>query len=531
MKKMKSILSGIVITAMILASGIPSFAFGPNETRSIDRFFADAKILKGSGNAFGLEKPANRLEGMVILIRLMGKEADAQALAEQPCQFTDVPDWAKGYVNYAYENNLSKGVSDTKFGVAGTMTADQFNTLMLRVLGYDDSKGDFFWDDATVKARELSILSFQLAHEYNRIGHVYTKGDLMDTAFCYLDADFKDQDQTVAKRLIEDGVISKDMAKEYGLKLEGLDTIRTSFSEDEYYSFHLDDELLTLTGAGTEKDKAWLLLEIATTNNGVEKAAKTTKRNGDGSYHFELSVKNLPKGEYYVNLYGNDEKYNTYHGITHSEIVMEITSDGASFTPTRVYGTNLRIYKGAEIEPQDKEISLETRADKAALEQVRTLAAEITKDCTTDYEKIKAVHDWVAENIYYDEGFAPGKYTNDELTSQVVLANRYGVCSGYSILCKDLLSAAGVPCKVVLGYAIGESSDAGWSELNFDILAENHAWNMAYADGRWIMFDATWDSTNSYLNGVFTKGDGVRESSFDNPVEYYSYLRVEMEQD
>lgn len=514
---------------MFITSGIPAFAFGPNESRSIDNFFIEAQLLKGDGSGYGLDKTASRLEGIVILIRLMGKDAEAQSMAGQPCQFTDAPDWAKGYVNFAYAENISRGVSETKFGVNDRMTADQYNTLMLRVMGYDDSKGDFEWDDAVDKATDLSILSKDMARTYSKAGYAYTKGDLMETSFCYLEANYKDQDQTLIASLIADKVISDELAEKYGLGVEKWDSFTSSLSSDEYYSLNLGDDVMTISGRSEGDDKEWLLAEIADKATGKEKAAKPDNRDQNGKYDFQITLSNLAKGEYYVNLYGNDEKYNTYHGIINSEIVLKVTATDAYFVPSPVYAENLRIFNGNQVETEDKTVSLATRADKQALEQIRALSDEITKDCGSDYEKVRAIHDWVADYLYYDEDFTAGKYNMTDLTSKSVLENRYAVCSGYSILTQDLLTAAGIPCKLVLGYGLGESDEENWSQLDLSDLEVNHAWNEAYVDGRWIILDTTWDGNNTYKNGTFTRGEGVSQSYFDCSVQYFSYTHKEME--
>ena len=209
MKKIKTLITVTVMIATLLAASVPVFAFTANETRSMDNFFIDAQLLKGDGGSYGLDKTASRLEGVIILIRLMGKESDAQGMKDLPCKFVDVPDWAKGYVNYAYAENISKGVSDDRFGINDKMTIYQYNTLLLRVLGYNDANGDFEWDDSVDKAEELSILPKEFSHVYTQSSVVFTKGALMETSFCYLQAKLKDQEKTLVGQLIENGMISE----------------------------------------------------------------------------------------------------------------------------------------------------------------------------------------------------------------------------------------------------------------------------------------------------------------------------------
>lgn len=529
MKKLKVFVTLTIIITTLLASSMPAFAFTDNETRSMNQFFIDTQLLKGDGGNYGLDKPANRLEGVIILIRLMGKEADAQAMKDHPCQFTDVPDWAKGYVNYAFVENITKGVSADRFGVADKMTVYQYNTLMLRVLGYDDSKGDFKLDYSVDKAEKLSILPRDFALLCTQGNPVFTKSVLMETSFCYLQANLKDQEQTLVDQLIEAGAVSNELAEEYGLSVDKWESLTTSPGGSEYFTFDLNGGTMTISGQSDDSEKRWLLVRINNKENGANQIEKVDVRDAGGRYDLSVSVANLRKGEYYVDVYGNDERYNTYHGIVNEALILRVADDDTYFVPSPVYGANLRIFNGNEIEPQDKEMNLETRSDKAAVAEISSLAVEITKDCGSDYQKALAIHDWVAENVYYDRDFLHGRTNSTNITSKSVLDNRYAVCSGYSNLTKDLLSAAGIPSKVIYGYALGISGEDDWGDVDFKKNQMNHAWNEAYVGGRWIIIDATWDSDNKYEAGNFTKGDGVSRLFFDSTVEFLSATHRSLE--
>jgi transglutaminase-like putative cysteine protease len=54
-------------------------------------------------------------------------------------------------------------------------------------------------------------------------------------------------------------------------------------------------------------------------------------------------------------------------------------------------------------QPTSVEEALSSRKNIQVEEsEIQALSNEITKDCQTDYEKVLKIHDWVAENIYYD---------------------------------------------------------------------------------------------------------------------------------
>lgn len=98
-----------------------------------------------SGNPlYALDRAPTRYEAVTMLVRLLGKEAEANSRTWNT-PFTDVTEWARPYVGYAYANGLTDGVSATRFGGSRTATKEQYATFILRALGYT-SGVDFQWN-------------------------------------------------------------------------------------------------------------------------------------------------------------------------------------------------------------------------------------------------------------------------------------------------------------------------------------------------------------------------------------------------
>ena len=124
-------------------------------------------LFKGTDKGFELERQPSRVEAVVMLIRLLGKETEALS-GSWTHPFDDVPVWegdmANKYVGYAYQNGLTNGISATKFGT-GAATAQMFATFVLRALGYNDSaaKGavDFTYSGAVQYATERGLIAGQ----------------------------------------------------------------------------------------------------------------------------------------------------------------------------------------------------------------------------------------------------------------------------------------------------------------------------------------------------------------------------------
>ena len=120
-------------------------------------------LFLGSDKGFELERVPSRLEEVVMLIRLLGKEQEAKS-GSWTHPFTDVPAWADPYIGYAYEQQLANGMSADQFGT-GPATAQMFATFVLRALGYNDSadKGavDFTYSGAVQFATEHGLIAGQ----------------------------------------------------------------------------------------------------------------------------------------------------------------------------------------------------------------------------------------------------------------------------------------------------------------------------------------------------------------------------------
>lgn len=122
-------------------------------------------LLEGSGTLpdgspnYSLDRPLSRCEAMVMIICLLGKSQEAQH-GSYSHPFTDVPAWADKFVGYAYENDITGGVSATQFGT-GNATGAMYITFLLRVMGYNDSpyRGelDFVWSNPLDLARSIGI--------------------------------------------------------------------------------------------------------------------------------------------------------------------------------------------------------------------------------------------------------------------------------------------------------------------------------------------------------------------------------------
>lgn len=198
----------LAVITLAIAMSVTAFA-ADGETRDFSFENSLASDLKTLGlfsgvseNDFDLERAPSRIEVLVMLIRVLGEEKAATS-GEWEHPFTDVPAWADPYVGYAYENGLTKGISDTKFGT-DTANAETYLTFMLRALGYSDSKGDFKWDAPEALARGLGMLPSVVDTEN------FLRADIVTVSYAALSMELKDSTETLAEKLIAKGMLDAE---------------------------------------------------------------------------------------------------------------------------------------------------------------------------------------------------------------------------------------------------------------------------------------------------------------------------------
>ena len=151
---------------------------------------------------FDLDRAPSREEAVTMLVRALGKGAEATGMEKKTHPFTDVPAWADGYVSYAYDQGLTKGISDTAFGAGETATGAMYVTFMLRALNYVDGE-DFTWDDPWALAGTCGIVPETVDREN------FLRADAVDVTAAALSANLKGTDTTLSQKLSEEGAISQ----------------------------------------------------------------------------------------------------------------------------------------------------------------------------------------------------------------------------------------------------------------------------------------------------------------------------------
>lgn len=226
---MKRTISFILVLVLSLSLMVPAMAATVPQYTNEAEVLYDLGLFKGTGtNAdgkpiFALEQKATRIQGLVMLVRLLGKEAEALAYTGE-CPFTDVPAWAECYAAYAYANGITKGTSATTFSAEEPLLGKAYVTFALRALGYDDAAGDFSYDDALTKGAELGLMKAGTC-----TGNIY-RDDCAFISYNALKTKMKGSNTTLAEKLVKDGVLTKDAVQK--LNTAGAESSDTTEPQD-----------------------------------------------------------------------------------------------------------------------------------------------------------------------------------------------------------------------------------------------------------------------------------------------------------
>ncbi len=223
-----------------------------------------------TGTNFGLTDKMTRVQTVVQVIRFLGVENEVKA-GNYTHPFSDVPAWANNYVGYAYANNITKGVSTTKFGTDDVTTEAQFITFMLRAIGYSDAQGDFTWSEPYAFSYKVGMTPT------DKKGIVFDRGDAFRFAWNTLFAAAKNG-SLVKDNLTAKGVISADKLTAATEEAKTAVEVKKStklVAENGYYVLPIE----------TYKDKtmAGLMAQFTGFLSGYEFA-----RNSDGTFRLAM---------------------------------------------------------------------------------------------------------------------------------------------------------------------------------------------------------------------------------------------------
>ena len=108
----------------------------------------------------------------------------------------------------------------------------------------------------------------------------------------------------------------------------------------------------------------------------------------------------------------------------------------------------------------------------------------------SDYQKILIIHDYLVDNVTYDETVSKNNIYN----MYGALVNKEAVCEGYAKAFQYLMQQIGIESVIIIG-----------SATDSDENIQNHAWNYVKLNNTWYAVDVTWDDPVLIGGGILTK--------------------------
>ena len=192
----KTVIAWILMIALLAGLlAVPAAAHTPEQQKKADALFS-LQLFKGMEDGYHLDDQLTREQGVVLLLRLLGKEKEAEA-SQTDHPFTDLNGWSTPYVAYAYGQGFVKGMTDTTFGGSREMSDIMFMTISLRALGYTDQNAeDFTYAGARSFAKNLHLVADETTHAE------FTRGEAVEFFWEVLSAFLKGKNQTLAQSLV-----------------------------------------------------------------------------------------------------------------------------------------------------------------------------------------------------------------------------------------------------------------------------------------------------------------------------------------
>lgn len=296
-------------------------------------------------------------------------------------------------------------------------------------------------------------------------------------------------------------------------------TIQTSYYEKGKISIEVHENEMKVT-VPQSSEFSYIIVTFMDSQGNAPHAARPAKVS-EGTVIYEIADRR--DGVYYIQLYRNENAQGTFTGVIGGmeSIAVLMENGSAKIIPSLVYDSSVKKFSAQAVSADALCYYLKPSSNVQSSDpDIVKQALSVTEGKTAAYDKLVAVHDWVASNIYYDyDALKAG--SGWPVDASGTLKTKRTVCEGYANLATAMLRANGIPAKTIIGYALYDDEDS-WNLSNMYGDRANHAWTEAFVNGRWILMDVTWDSDNIYENGEYQTAEALH-TYFDSTLEFFSY--------
>ena len=239
------------------------------------------------------------------------------------------------------------------------------------------------------------------------------------------------------------------------------------------------------------------------------------------STHGVYKLDGIPTGSYYLAVAQRNYVDNLYYTLL--GVPIRIDAVGISFLPSPfIYHNYTRLNYNAQKKGflnESLKNSKDYRTDDAVIQEI---ARRVTAENSLIYGKVLAVHQFVANHLAYDYDALEGRSPFGPYDAPSLLKARHCVCQGYATVAIAMLRSLGIPARYVRC-----ATHDGWvwpAQAIINKTKIDHAMVAAFASGRWILMDPTWDSGNIFCNGKFERLGSTDPlyRHFDMSLPYFS---------
>jgi hypothetical protein len=409
---MNNLKKSLVCICLIVFLGFSTVVNGAEEENvPLADYLYDMGLFKGTGQGYDLDEITTRAHGAVMVVRLLGKEQEALSM-KYAHPFLDVPPWASPYIGYMWKNNITKGIDETTYGADKLINASEYMTFLIRVLGYDDSQGDFSWDKSLQKASSLGIIT---SNEYSSFQKKisFLRDDMVFISYAVLETDLKNgMGISLLRKLMDEGAVPQTAMLDYKYAPYLLEERNFKPKDNEELQQAVIESILAFDEQ--------VILDISESSISPERIQENIDQAID-------SLIDLP------GYFGNVDSWNGTIGSNQIILYFDYKISKSRFNQS--------------------------------VHVAKSVASQIITNDMTDYERELAIHDYIVDGTKY--------YLGDNLeiyTMYGVLVDKKAVCQGYAEAFLYLSTLAGLDSEMVIGDGLsnGTSIPHAWNTVEIE---------------------------------------------------------------
>lgn len=184
-------------------------------------------ILFGSNGDYNFDGKLKRSEAAAFIARIIGKEAYIIENSKD-YKFTKFPDvdsnqWYAPYIGYCTSKNIIVGYPNGDFGPNDNISEKAFLKMIIEALGYAYGS-DYNWSNIYQIAYSLGLVTDSSYEVRTSDNSNYLRKNVIEVLFNSLTTKIKDNSARIIDRLIQDGIVTKDLAISNGVITDAIVT-------------------------------------------------------------------------------------------------------------------------------------------------------------------------------------------------------------------------------------------------------------------------------------------------------------------